>query len=195
MTFSAQTPGEKPLIAEHAQMQRKLHIGGMIKAAGWEIFNAVPEPDVDHLGDARDLSQFPDSTFTDIYASHVVEHLDYAKSELLDALKEWRRVLVPGGKVYVSVPNMDVLCRLFLDRVKLNVDRFFVMRMMFGGHIDRYDYHVVGLNQDFLSEFLAKAGYTNLQRVRTFGLFKDTSDMVFKGVPISLNMTAQKPLQ
>ena len=196
MTFSAQAPGEKPLIAEHAQMQRKLHIGGMIKADGWEIFNAVPGPDVDHLGDARGLSQFPDSTFTDIYASHIVEHLDYAKSELLDALKEWRRVLVPGGKVYVSVPNMDVLCRLFLDRVKLNVaDRFFVMRMMFGGHIDRYDYHVVGLNQDFLSEFLAKAGYTNLQRVRTFGLFKDTSDMVFKGVPISLNMTAQKPLQ
>lgn len=143
----------------------------MAKVKGWEILNAVPGPDVDHLGDARDLSQFPDNTFTDIYASHVVEHLDYAKNELLDTLKGWRRVLVPGGKVYVSVPNMDVLCGLFLDRTKLSAaDRFFVMRMMFGGHVDQYDYHVVGLNQEFLSGFLANAGYTNLQRVRTFGL-------------------------
>ncbi len=196
MIFSTQAPGEEPLITRHGQMQRRLHIGGLIKAQGWEILNAVPGPDVDHLGNARDLSQFPDNTFTDVYASHVVEHLDYAKNELLDTLKEWRRVLVPGGKVYVSVPNMDVLCGLFLDRVKLSAaERFFVMRMMFGGHVDQYDYHVVGLNQDFLSGFLANAGYTNFQRVRTFGLFKDTSDMVFKGVPISLNVTAQKPLK
>ncbi len=196
MTSSAHAPGTEHMIARGAQAQRKLHIGGMVKSDGWEILNAVPGPDVDHLGDARYLAQFPDNTFTDVYASHVVEHLDYANNELLDTLKEWRRVLVPGGKVYVSVPNMDILCRLFLDKGKLGVaDRFFVMRMMFGGHIDKYDYHVVGLNQDFLSEFLAKAGYTNLQRVPAFGLFSDTSDMVFKGVPISLNMTAQKPLQ
>lgn len=122
--------GEKSLITKRGQMQRKLHIGGIIKAKGWEILNALPGPDVDHLGDARDLSQFPDNTFTDVYASHVVEHLDYAKNELLDTLKEWRRVLVPGGKVYVSAPNMDVLCGLFLDRVKLSAaERFFVMRI------------------------------------------------------------------
>lgn len=44
-------------------------------------------------------------------------------------------------------------------------------------------------------DHLGDAGYANFQRVRTFGLFKDTSDMVFKGVPISLNVTAPKPLK
>lgn len=173
-------------------MSRRLHIGGIQKAEGWEILNAVPAASVDHLGDARDLSRFSDNTFSDIYASHVVEHLDYV-NELLKTLKEWYRVLLPGGKLYISVPDMDVLSRLFLEKDKLTLDeRFFVMRMMFGGHVDKYDYHVVGLNQDFLQVFLRQAGYSNILRVNSFGLFQDTSGMHFKGVPISVNMTAEK---
>jgi predicted SAM-dependent methyltransferase len=176
-------------------MSRKLHIGGVERADGWEVLNAVPGPHVDHLGDARDLSRFPDNTFTDIYASHIVEHLDYAKSELLNTLKEWNRVLLPGGTLHISVPDLDILSRLFLEKDKHSLEeRFFVMRMMFGGHIDKYDYHVVGLNQEFLGIFLRQAGYTNLRRVASFGIFQDTSAMVFKGVPISVNVTAQKPV-
>ena len=68
------------------------------------------------------------------------------------------------------------------------------MRMIFGGHVDEYDYHAVGLNQDFLASFLHSAGYVNIRRVQNFGLFQDTSSMVFKGVAISLNMMAEKRL-
>lgn len=175
-------------------MSRKLHIGGAQPSPGWEILNAMPNPWVDHLGDARDLSQFPDNTFSDVYASHVLEHMDYIR-ELTDTLAEWRRVLQPGGRLYISVPDMDVLARLFLDRDNLTVDdRFDVMRMIFGGHMDKYDYHLVGLNQDFLIGFLSHAGYTNLCRVEKFSLFQDTSIMVFKGVAISINLIAEKPL-
>jgi predicted SAM-dependent methyltransferase len=55
-------------------MSRKLHIGGQVKAAGWEVLDANPGPIVDHVANARDLSVFPDHTFERIYASHVVEH-------------------------------------------------------------------------------------------------------------------------
>ncbi len=173
-------------------MSRKLHIGGIKKAQGWEILNSIPGPHVDHVGDAKDLSQFPANTFTDIYASHVLEHVDYANNELLNTLIGWRRVLVPGGTAYISVPDMDILSGLFLEKNRLTLkERFMVMRMMFGGHTDQYDYHLVGLNQDFLAYFLQEAGYVNLQRVRTFGIFQDTSCMLFKGVPISVNVVAQ----
>jgi len=57
-------------------MSRRLHIGGKIRSEGWEVLNANPASYVDHVGNAVDLSRFPDNTFTDIYASHVVEHLD-----------------------------------------------------------------------------------------------------------------------
>jgi predicted SAM-dependent methyltransferase len=174
-------------------MNRKLHVGGQVRAAGWEVLNALPGPHVDHLGNANDLTQFADATFAEIYASHVVEHLDY-KDELAHTLKEWLRVLEPGGRVCISVPDMDTLCQMFMAKDQLDVqERFFVMRMMFGGHIDRYDYHVVGLNEDFLSEFLELAGFENVRRVPNFGLFEDTSAMVFRGVPISLNVIAEKP--
>ena len=107
---------------------------------------------------------------------------------------EWNRVLVPGGKLYIGVPDLDVLAKLIIDKVKLTVEeRFFVMRMIFGGHVDQHDYHVVGLNKDFLTKYLKASGYVNIQKVQGFGLFNDTSASLFKGVPISLNMIAEKP--
>ncbi|MFM9968690.1 MAG: class I SAM-dependent methyltransferase [Burkholderiales bacterium] len=174
-------------------MSRRLHIGGTIKASGWEVLNANAAPYVDHVGNANDLSRFAEGSFTDIYASHVLEHLDYT-GELVATLKEWRRVLEPGGAVHISVPDMDVLADLFMlkDRLSVN-ERFQVMRMMFGGHEDRYDYHLVGLNEEFLSQFLLAAGYSKVERVANFDWFDDTSRLQFRGTPISLNMIAVNP--
>ena len=175
-------------------MVRRLHIGGKVAAPGWEVLDANPGPVVDHVGNAADLSRFADDTFSEVYASHVAEHFDY-KNELLATLKEWRRVITPGGILYVSVPDLDVLAKLFVDREKYSgPDRYLLMRVIFGGHLDQYDYHLVGLNEEFLADFLVNAGFTDLRRVNgPFGLFLDTSVMLFKGVPISLNVTARKP--
>lgn len=175
-------------------MPRKLHIGGHVRSEGWEVLNVNPAPHVDHVRNATDLSIFENNVFEEIYASHVVEHLDYA-GELLATLKEWRRVLKPGGRIYISVPDMDTLAKMFLSRDAFSAqERFFIMRMIFGGHIDKYDYHVVGLNEEFLSSFLLSAGFTNLRRVSEFGFFEDTSSMKFKGTFISLNIIAEKNL-
>jgi predicted SAM-dependent methyltransferase len=174
-------------------MTRKLHIGGKIRAEGWEIMNAIAAPEVDHVGNANDLTRFPDATFAEIYASHILEHLDY-QGELSKALLEWHRVLQPAGRVYISVPDMDTLARMFLEKQLLTRDdRFFVMRMLFGGHTDAYDYHVVGLNEEFLDMFLTQAGFTGIRRVENFGLFEDASTIQFKGMPISVNIIAEKP--
>ena len=173
-------------------MGRRLHVGGTVKCQGWEILNTNPAPYVDHVCNANDLSRFENDTFEQIYASHVLEHFDY-KDELPRTLIEWHRVLVPGGTVLLSVPDLDILSSLLLEKDRLSIDdRFFVMRMIFGGHVDTFDYHLVGLNQDFLESFLHASGYVNIRRVNTFGLFSDTSSMTFRGVPISLNMIAEK---
>lgn len=174
------------------KLVRRLHIGGTTKADGWEVLNANSAPYVDHVCNANDLSQFSDNTFSEIYASHIVEHLDY-HLELVNTLKEWNRVLVEGGKIFISVPDLDVLAGLILEKNSLTVDeRFLVMRMIFGGHVDKYDYHVVGLNEAFLTDFLNATGYVNIRTVDAFNLFHDTSSMLFKGVAISLNMIAEK---
>jgi predicted SAM-dependent methyltransferase len=174
-------------------VSRKLHIGGQVRTPGWEVLDANPGPCVDHVSNASNLHAFVDNTFEQIYASHVVEHFDY-KDQLIETLKEWRRVLRPAGTLCVSVPDLDVLARLFVDRTLLSMeDRFLVMRMIFGGHIDKYDYHLVGLNEEFLTGYLQAAGFTGIRAVKDHGLFHDTSSMKLKEVPISLNMVALKP--
>jgi predicted SAM-dependent methyltransferase len=178
---------------ELPKTSRKLHIGGRVRTPGWEVLDAIPAPWVDHVANAAHLVGFPDNTFEALYASHVLEHFDY-KDQLSATLQEWRRVLVPGGTLHVSVPDLDILARLFLDRNLLSIDdRFLVMRMIFGGHIDEYDYHLTGLNEEFLTKYLQLSGFTAIRRVPSFGLFDDTSSAAVKNVPISLNILANKP--
>jgi predicted SAM-dependent methyltransferase len=173
-------------------VSRRLHIGGQVRTPGWEVLDANPGPCVDHVSNASDLHSFDDESFDQIYASHVVEHFDY-QNQLIETLKEWCRVLKPAGMLCVSVPDLDVLARLFVDRTLLSgQERFLVMRMIFGGHIDKYDYHLVGLNEEFLTEYLQAAGFIDMRRITDFGLFRDTSSMKLKEVPISLNMVAIK---
>jgi predicted SAM-dependent methyltransferase len=173
-------------------MTRRLHIGGTTACEGWEILNAIPEAWVDHIGQAEDLSRFEGNIFDEIYASHVLEHLGY-QSALPAALREWYRVLKPEGRLMVSVPDLDTLCQLYSQRTELRPeDRFAVMRMMFGGQLDEFDFHFVGLNEEFLASFLSDAGFANIKRVSEFGLFADCSTLIFAGRPISLNIEAYK---
>jgi len=173
-------------------MARRLHIGGQVKTPGWEVLDVNSNPCVDHVGNASDLGAFENDCFEQIYASHVLEHFDY-RDQLVLALKEWRRVLEPGGSLLVSVPDLDTLARLFVDRERLSMpDRFTIMRMIFGGHTDRYDYHLVGLNEEFLTGFLNAAGFSGIRRVAGFGLFTDGSCLALHNIPISLNMIALK---
>ena len=176
-----------------AMTERKLHIGGAEAHAGWEVLDVREGAHVDHVGNALDLSLFVEGTFAEIYASHVLEHFDYV-DELPRVLAEIHRVLTPGGVLRLSVPDIDILAHLLLQRHVLDINqRFQVMRMIFGGHTHAHDHHRVGLNQDFMAAFLERAGFVGLQRVGRHGLFADTSETVVLGTPISLNVNAHKP--
>lgn len=168
---------------------RRLHIGGVVRAEGWENFNAVPGAHVDHTGNARDLGRFPDASFDLIYASHVLEHFDW-RHELPAVLAEWRRVLSPGGELHVSVPDLAVLCRLFLEPGRPLHRRYLLVQMMYGGQVDVFDYHKAGFDADILGACFEDAGFTRWSRVDRFDHFADTSQERFDDVPISLNMVA-----
>lgn len=88
----------------------KLNLGsGTFKLDGWEN---VDLPEVD-------LSVFPwpwaDGSADEILASHILEHFDRMTGE--NFLIQCHRVLVPGGKLHIAVPDMDkfIDCRLAED--------------------------------------------------------------------------------
>lgn len=170
----------------------KLHIGGHVAHAEWKIFDVRPGPLVDFVGDCTDLAAFKDGSVTEIYVSHVLEHLGYV-SELPRTLREFNRVLAPGGTLRASVPDLDTLCALFTDPALNFEERVHVMRMLFGGQSNAADFHKAGLNEEFLRDFLLDAGFIDIVRSEDFGLFDDSSALVFKGHRISLNLSARKP--
>lgn len=169
----------------------RLHLGGTQVREGWKILNIQPGPGVDFVGTCVDLRQFPDASVDEVYASHVYEHLAY-RTELKAALSEACRVLRPGGRLCVSVPDLDILCRMFLSPTLQAHEKFFVMRMIYGGQVDDFDFHKCGFNFEILDHYLKQAGFRSVERVGAFGLFSDTSEITYLNAPISLNAIATK---
>lgn len=169
---------------------RKLHIGGREKKLGWKLLNIQPGDGVDYVGDINDLSQFPDGSFDVIYGSHVLEHIP--QGNMVHTLSGLHRILGPNGKLMISVPDLEVLCRLFVDPSLDKAARFHIMRMMFGGQTDPFDYHYIGLSYEILLEYLQAANFKFVNRVNGFGIFNDTSSYSPYQVPFSLNVIAFK---
>ena len=73
-------------------------------------------PDV--FGDARKLN-YPDNTFNEVRASHILEHLD--QSETISTIKEWWRVLKVGGFVRIIVPDFKFFIDKWINR-EINIE-------------------------------------------------------------------------
>lgn len=56
-------------------------------------------------GNARDLSMFCDESLDAVYSSHLLE--DFSYNELISIIKEWRRVLKPGGLLLTNCPDQQ----------------------------------------------------------------------------------------
>ena len=166
----------------------KLHIGGKESKEGWKILNALSGKNVDYVGDIGKLSQFDAESCSIVYCSHVLEHV--GQRDMVATLQGIRRLLMPGGELMISVPDLGILCKLFLHPKMTPKARVHVMRMMFGGQIDAFDFHYIGFDYEILESYLSAAGFTRLVRVKEFGLFNDTSNYAPFGVPISLNVVA-----
>jgi hypothetical protein len=72
------------------------------------------------------------------------------------------------------------------------MQKFELMRFMFGAQVDEYDFHKTGFDEAILDKKNSLAGFCTVLRAGTFGLFEDTSLMTFIDQPLSLNMVARK---
>jgi predicted O-linked N-acetylglucosamine transferase (SPINDLY family)/predicted SAM-dependent methyltransferase len=188
---SNSTPSSQP--ETPAMTPLNLHIGGQEPHPAWKILDIESRPEVDYVGDAADLSQFADNSIDTIYASHVLEHFHYAlNDELLRTLREWHRVLKPSGRLMVSVPDLKILCWLYLNPNLEPLERHHLMRIMFGGQTNPYDIHRVGFDVDTLGLYFWEAGFQHYERVTEFNLFNDCSQIRILDTLISLNMIATK---
>lgn len=98
------------LKAKHGSC-RQLEIGsGPAKRDGWITLDGCKGADV--FWDLRYKLPFEDSCLDRVYCSHVLEHFSY--HDLKALLLEMHRVLRPGGKILIAVPDASIYVKAYL---------------------------------------------------------------------------------
>jgi len=191
-SFPDHVPREERSAVPTAELIR-LHIGGRAPQDGWRIMASEQGDGIDYVGDVTNLDSFADESCSEIYCAHVLQRVPQAG--ILAVLAVLYRMLAPGGRLYVSVPDMEILSWLFVNPGYGKSDRFQVMRRMFGGQSDAHDFNKIGLYADLLADYLRDAGFASIEHVETFGLFDDASTRTADGHRVSLNLLAIKSPQ
>ena len=188
------------LYAASSSRLHGLHIGsGNNYIKGFCNIDANPYCYCDIVSDVKVLKLRSGSVGV-IYSSHIFEHIPAKKVHIV--LKEWHRVLKPGGQIYLCVPDLEVLCNLYLNNIssyeseagRHAVD--FAAGVIFGGQTDKYDFHYSGYSFVTLKSLLESIGFRNVRKFSrenvNFELGLDGSATCIQNIPISLNLTADK---
>ncbi len=141
---------------------RRLHLGcGNKYLPGFYHVDIVDAPHVDHAGHVDDLQFIPDNAVELIYACHVLEH--FGRYEVSPTLREWYRVLAPGGVLRLAVPDFEAVVATYL-KIGLEDGRNGLMGLVCGGQRTPYDHHKVVFDEPYLTRLLHQVGFAEVRR-------------------------------
>lgn len=139
----------------------KLHLGcGPRHIPGFIHVDAQPADHVDIVGPVERLPM-ENGTVSLIYASHVLEH--FGRHEYKAVLKEWFRVLEPGGVLRLSVPDFAACATIYYEN-GLADGLSGLVGLIIGGQRDEYDFHKMIFDENFLRRELLDVGFKEVRR-------------------------------
>jgi predicted SAM-dependent methyltransferase len=141
--------------------RRKLHLGcGGKFIPGFIHVDLTPLPHVDHVADVKDLTFAETNSVDLIYASHVLEH--FGRAEHLDVLREWWRVLKPGGVLRLSVPDFAACAALYYEQGLVD-GLSGLVGLVSGGQRNAFDFHKMIFDRDLLTKSLLASGFSQVR--------------------------------
>jgi len=182
----------------------KLAIGSFkrdYKKYGYETVDVHQWGDVTFVTPAHDLLMIQNCSVETIYASHILNYYDWNEIETM-VLPEWFRVLKGGGELRLSVPDFEVISRLYLAGLPLD---WFIGPLYGRMETEKnyFIYHKSILDFKKLSSFLSNAGFINIDKFDWKKTdLKDLDDFSQayiphmqkdKGILLSLNIRCEKP--
>ena len=111
---------------------------------------------------AEDIT-LEDSTVDEIRAVHVLEHIGHEHTHA--TLIEWHRVLKDQGRLFVAVPDFELIVNnMASSRPDLQCELYIM-----GGHIDQHDFHKAIFYYSKLSDLLEASGFVDIKKVGAAG--------------------------
>ena len=97
---------------------------------------------------------YEDNTVDEIFSSHSLEHI--GKAQVPVTLREWFRVLKPGGKVTVRVPDLEWCVNHWLNH---KYDTGWCIDIIFVNQNHEGEYHKTGFIEYTLKKYLTDVGF------------------------------------
>jgi predicted SAM-dependent methyltransferase len=144
-----------------AAYPRRLNLGaGFDNRPGYlnVDFQAFHQPDL--VGDVRRLPELPSGGYDEIIAQDVLEHFERADGP--PALAEWRRLLAPGGRLWLRVPDLPSLLRELEAKDGADQQRE-VLHRLFGTQAYQGDFHLNGFTDVVLCDELQRVGLERIE--------------------------------
>jgi len=109
--------------------------------------------------DIRKL-EYADDTVEEVLCSHVLEHLAF--KDVAPTLREIHRVLKPGGRVIIDVPDLEAVLRQWLELPEKK--RWGLpIKEIYGSQEREGQFHRTGFTEARVRQDLMDAGFTQMQ--------------------------------
>ncbi len=181
----------------------KLHLGCWKRnIPGFINVDYCNLPHIHYKRGVDDLSIFPNDCAELIYASHVFEYFDREKGE--GVIKEWYRVLAPGGILRIAVPDfekLEIVYKKYKDLSKILGPLYGKMKINTKNG-DKIIYHKTVYDFTSLKNLLISVGFNKVKKYdwkKTIHKDYDDHSQAYiphmdkkHGILISLNVEANK---
>lgn len=127
----------------------------------------------------------PDRSVSEILSNHSCEHIPWLLIDKL--LLDWNRVLIHGGKLFLRTPDLEFICRMYLEGKMTKehpVDEANMVRVfgecevtqwaiikLFAGQNYKGNFHFYALDYPTLKSVLERYGFERVERLHDQPVF------------------------
>ena len=140
--------------------ETKLNLGCNTRILkGYTNIDFTAYPGVDIVSDVSKLPMIKDESVDVVRASHILEHFRVWDTQRV--LKEWYRVLKPGGLLYLSVPDWERAIEIYMKGGLCD----WLLYFMYGDQKDEGSYHYTNFDMEKLTREIKSAGFKEISRL------------------------------